>query len=97
MYSQNASTLLAEVAEKATQLYTENEATRHMLLEQIQMFEALLNDKTGREIAYRRMHHINSLLKEIENFTQSKNYNKIQDVIIDMPYQMIHGKYYYLF
>lgn len=38
------------------------------LLNQIHMFEELLSDREGMEIAYRRMHHINHLVIEIEEF-----------------------------
>lgn len=56
-----------------------------MLLEQIQMFEALFADRTGMQIAYRRMHHINSLVREIESFTETKYNKRLVDVVCDLP------------
>lgn len=36
------------------------------------MFESLLNDKVGRELAYKRMHQIHSLIKDIKNYAKNK-------------------------
>jgi hypothetical protein len=66
---------MQEVADSANAIYKENQSTKRMLLEQIQMFDVLLKDRHGMEIAYRRMHHISDLIKEIEAFTKTK-YNK---------------------
>ena len=85
----DAAQLMAEVAQKANQIHQENQNTKKMLLEQIQMFEVLFKDRHGMEIAYRRMHHINDLVKEIEIFSQTK-YNKcLKEVIIELPQQLI--------
>lgn len=59
-----------------------------MLTEQIQIFESLLVDKTGREIAYRRMHSINKLIREIDSFVKLSSERSIRDVVMDYSDQL---------
>lgn len=76
---------MQEVADSANAIYKENQSTKRMLLEQIQMFDVLLKDRHGMEIAYRRMHHISDLIKEIDAFTKTKYNNRLKDVIAEIP------------
>jgi Holliday junction resolvasome RuvABC ATP-dependent DNA helicase subunit len=73
-------------------MYTEKYATKKVLLEQMQMFEMLLDDKAGREIAYKRMHTINQLLREIDKFTKFHKNQSIRDIVVDQ-YQHL-SKYF---
>lgn len=66
-------------------LYREKKSTKTMLLEQVQMFESLFKDKTGREIAYKRMHSINQLFREIDAFVKESNKQSIRDIAISEP------------
>ena len=86
-----AANLLSRVSERAQEIYKENQATKNLLLEQIQMFEGLLENKSGKEVAYRRVHYINNLIRDIEDYTKTP-YNKDFDrVIIDLPQAIIDG------
>jgi hypothetical protein len=76
---------MQEIADKANAIYKENQSTKRMLLEQIQMFDVLMKDRHGMEIAYRRMHHISDLIKEIEAFTRTKYNSRLKEVLIEIP------------
>ena len=64
-------------------MYFEKKAAKKVLMEQIQMFEMLLGDKTGQEIAYKRMHSINQLTREIDQFIALHKKQSIKDMVID--------------
>jgi hypothetical protein len=86
-----AANLLAKVSESAQEIYKENQGTKKLLLQQIQMFEGLLEDKSGREVAYRRIHYINNLIRDIQDYTQTP-YNKDFDkIIIGLPEGICEG------
>ena len=73
---------LSQISSKINRVQNERKATRNLLLDQIQMFENLLNDKTGLEIAYRRMHKVNQLIRDIDSFISQITKNNIQNVVL---------------
>jgi len=81
------------VAKKANQIYAENQETKRTLLEQIDLYETLFEDRQGMEVAYRRMHHINKLVREIERFSETKYNKRLKDVIAEIPDQIAKGKF----
>lgn len=80
------------MAGKATELYNDNQTTKQLLLQQIQMFEKLLKDSNGREVAYRRVHYINRLIRDIEEYSRTAYNQHFKDIIIDLPSQVTTGK-----
>lgn len=56
-----------------------------LLLEQIQMFEGLLEDKSGKEVAYRRVHYINNLIRDIEDYTKTPYNKDFDQIIVELP------------
>ncbi|CAI2359526.1 unnamed protein product [Moneuplotes crassus] len=81
--------IFQEVAQRANEIYKENQKSKQDLLDQISDYEALLQDRQGLEMAYRRMHEINHLVKDIETFCASKYNRKLRDIIIDLPSEIL--------
>lgn len=55
------------------------------------MFDSLFDDKQGKEIAYRRMHQINSLVRDIEAFTETRYNRRLKEVICELPQELQNG------
>ena len=82
LFSNDSVNFLSQISSTINRVQNERKATRNLLLDQIQMFENLLNDKTGLEIAYRRMHKVNQLIRDIDSFISQITKNNIQNVVL---------------
>lgn len=82
---------MTEIASRANEIVEENHQTKEELMNQINSYEGLFEDRQGLEVAYRRMHEINHLIKDIEKFWDSQYNMNLKKVICTLPDEIHQG------